>query len=76
MLHGKRIIVPYPARKEIIKELHRSHSGLTKTYKTASQLYFWPGMKNEIRQTIDACNVPTKSFNVIGIKDFCTKILA
>ena len=57
MLNGKRIIVPFPARQIIIKELHRSHSGLTKTFKTASQLYFWPGMKNELRQTIDTCTV-------------------
>ena len=57
MLNGKRIIVPFLARQIIIKELHRSHSGLIKTFKTVSQLYFWPGMKNELRQTIDTCTV-------------------
>ena len=41
--------------KNIIKELHCAHSGLTKTYKTAKQLYFWPSMKEEIRKEIGAC---------------------
>ena len=32
MLDGSRILVPRGARKNIIKELHRAHSGLTKTF--------------------------------------------
>ena len=54
MLDGSRILVPRGARKNIIKELHRAHSGLTKIYKTAKQLYFWSHMKEEIRKEIDA----------------------
>ena len=57
MLDGRRIIVPSTAIKTITQELHRAHSGVEKTYKTASQLYYWPGMKNSIRQTIDNCKV-------------------
>ena len=57
MLGGRRIIVPIRAITTITQELHRAHSGLEKTYKTASQLYYWPGMKNSIRQTIDNCKV-------------------
>ena len=55
MLDGSRIVVPRGARKNIIKELHHAHLGLTKTYKTAKQLYFWPNMKEELRKEIDAC---------------------
>ena len=57
MLDGKRIIVPNTAISAITQELHRAHSGVEKTYKTATQLYYWPGMKNSIRQTIDNCRV-------------------
>ena len=53
MLDGRRIIVPNTAITGIIQELRRAHSGVEKTYKTATQLYYWPGMKNSIRQTID-----------------------
>ena len=57
MLDGRRIIVPNTAIKTITKELHRAHSGVEKIYKTATQLYYWPGMKNSICQTIDNCRV-------------------
>ena len=57
MLDGQRIIVPNTAITTITQELHRAHSGVEKTYKTATQLYYWPGMNNSIRQTIDNCKV-------------------
>ena len=57
MLDGYRIIVPAPARRKVVSELHRSHSGHTKTLKTARQLYYWPGMKNDIVHEIDNCSV-------------------
>ena len=56
MLDSKRIIIPEKAIPAILDELHKSHSGMEKTYKTATQLYYWPGMKNHIRQRIDSCS--------------------
>ena len=56
MLDSKRIIIPEKAIPAILDELHKSHSGMEKTYKTATQLYYWPGMKNHIRQKIDSCS--------------------
>ena len=53
MLDSTRIIVPPNAVQSIMKELHRAHSGIEKMYKTAVQLYFWPGMKNIIKQAVD-----------------------
>ena len=55
LLDGRRIVVPKGARKNIIKELHCAHSGLTKTFKMAKQLYFWPNRKEELCKAIDAC---------------------
>ena len=57
VLDGRRIIVPDRAISTITQELLRAHSGVEKTYKTASKLYYWPGMKNCIRQTIVNCKV-------------------
>ena len=56
MLDGTRIIIPDDAVKDIVNELHRAHSGTEKMYKTASQLYYWQGMKNSIRQKLDGCS--------------------
>ena len=55
LMDGTRIVIPRPARKAIMDELHRAHSGLTKTYKIATQLFYWPGMKNDIKNKIDSC---------------------
>ena len=42
----EKIVVPRGAQGEILKEMHRSHSGILNTYTTAAQLFYWPGMKN------------------------------
>ena len=55
ILQGTRIVVPFPARKMVIRELHSAHSGLTKSILTAQQLYYWPGMRSDIKSFVDAC---------------------
>ena len=50
-----KVVVPKPARSKIIAELHREHLGISKTYTTARQMYYWPHMKNDIEQSIAAC---------------------
>ena len=42
---GKKIVVPQLACQRILKTRYRAHSGSTKTYATARQLYYWPNMK-------------------------------
>ena len=39
----------------ILTLLHASHAGINKTYDLARQLYFWPGMLNDIEQLIEKC---------------------
>ena len=60
MYNCRRLVVPGPARNAILRALHTSHSGHTKTRQLATQLYFWPGMLNDIAQTIDACEACQK----------------
>ena len=55
LLDAKRIVVPVPAVKEILKRLHFSHSGYNKTYEYARQMYYWPGMCNDIKQMVTSC---------------------
>ena len=49
IVEGNRIFVPIDARKEIIQELHRSQFGLEKTLAMAMGLYFWPGMRGQLK---------------------------
>ena len=52
-----KIVIPKPARRKIIAELHRAHSGINKTYTTACKLYYWPHIQNDIEQAVAACSL-------------------
>ena len=55
ILDGIRLVPPSPARALILKALHTSHSGASKMYATARQLYYWPGMKQDINSLAGSC---------------------
>ena len=55
LMDSKCIVLLLPAVKPILKLLHSSHSGITKTRALACGLYFWPGMTNDIKQVISTC---------------------
>ena len=52
---GHRIVVPSKERPNILRLLHLPHAGLTKTKEAARQLYYWPGLTNDITQYIQNC---------------------
>ena len=54
LLDSRRIVLPLPAVKPVLKLLHSSHSGMTKTTNLARGLYFWPGMTNDIKQLVSS----------------------
>ena len=54
-MDSKRIVLPLPSVKPILKLLHASHSGIRKTTSLAHGLYFWPGMTNDIKQLVSTC---------------------
>ena len=55
VINNHKIIVPKPAQPEILRRLHLSHSGMTKTLTQARQLYYWKGMDGQIKQMIASC---------------------
>ena len=55
-----RIVIPDNSQKAVLKELHKAHSGISKTYTTAVQLYYWPGMKNCIKTFLSSCKICIK----------------
>lgn len=52
-----RLVVPAPARPEILNRLHSSHIGLNSTLRRARELVYWPGMCSDIRQRLERCHV-------------------
>ena len=55
VFEGHRIIVPKSCRKEILELLHKPHIGQVGTKTNARQLYFWPGISNDIKQICESC---------------------
>jgi hypothetical protein len=51
----KRIVIPSGAREATLQVLHRPHAGVAKIAEAAKQLYFWPKMKDHIKDMVDAC---------------------
>ena len=54
-LDCRRIIVPVAARKRILQALHASHAGCSKSQVWARSLYYWPGITNDINETVRSC---------------------
>ena len=50
-----RIFVPHKAREVLIAKGHRSHCGAAKMKAHFRQLYYWPGMANEIENAVRGC---------------------
>lgn len=57
------IVIPREMRKEIIDRIHYSHQGMTKSLKRARLSVFWPGISNQIKQTIGNCPTCLKYSN-------------
>ena len=53
--NATRIVIPTKARRYIANLLHAAHSGITKMMKTATQLYYWPGMRTHFENIINNC---------------------
>ena len=56
LLDATRIYVPIGSRKQVLEQLHTGHCGLQKTWETAKTMFFWPGLKNQIKQMIERCD--------------------
>ncbi|XP_050533909.1 uncharacterized protein K02A2.6-like [Daktulosphaira vitifoliae] len=58
--YGSRLVIPKVMRQYIIKKLHEPHFGISKTKARAKQLFYYPGINNEIENWISACPVCLK----------------
>jgi hypothetical protein len=50
-----RLVIPETQRKAAMAALHKGHGGITKMRKLAQELYFWPGIANDIKMMVDGC---------------------
>ena len=56
ILRNGRLLVPRPLRREVLKDLHSSHQGQSRTLQRARQVVFWPNMSNDIKNMVRSCD--------------------
>lgn len=60
---GDRIVIPVPARDEVMKRLHSSHIGLGGLLRRARKTVYFPGITTEITRVANACQICQKHQN-------------
>jgi transposase InsO family protein len=55
VLDLKRIVVPKNFRDQILAKIHTAHCGENKSIMLGKQLFYWPQISNNIRQTVAKC---------------------
>ena len=55
ILYGCRLLIPVAMRRETLAHLHESHQGSMRTKQWARLTVYWPGIDNDIDNTITAC---------------------
>ena len=53
---GDRVIIPTALRKELMKRIHASHQGEQACLRRARDALFWPGMSQQIMDTVSSCS--------------------
>ena len=56
ILLGQWLVIPAPLRPSVLRSLHASHQGETRTLRRARQVVFWPKMTNDIRNIVRSCS--------------------
>ncbi|KAG7310777.1 hypothetical protein JYU34_003593 [Plutella xylostella] len=57
LMWGHRVIIPSECRSKVLKELHDSHMGVTKTKAISRSYVWWPGIDEAIAETCARCAV-------------------
>lgn len=55
IVYGCRLLIPSEMRQKMLAHLHESHQGSVRTKQRARLTLFWPGIDNDIENTILAC---------------------
>ena len=57
LLKSYRILIPYTLQMEMLDLIHEGHQGIKKCLLCSRESLFWPGISNEIHQTVDKCGI-------------------
>ncbi|UYV66350.1 K02A2.6-like, partial [Cordylochernes scorpioides] len=57
LMRSCRLVIPASMKLEILDKLHAGHFGITKTRLRARETVWWPGIPEEIAETVRKCSV-------------------
>ena len=52
---GEKIIIPHALRQDMLQRIHAGHMGIIKCTQRAKEVVFWPGMSQEIANSVQKC---------------------
>ena len=59
---GARLVIPSTLRRKVLEQIHEGHLGIKKCMLKARDSVFWPGISNDIRETVEKCGICQASF--------------
>ena len=54
---GARLLIPSTLRKKVLEQIHDGHLGIEKCMLKARDSVFWPGIFNDIHETVEKCGI-------------------
>ena len=54
---GARLMIPSTLRSKVLEQIHEGHMGIEKCMLKARDSVFWPGISNDIRETVEKCGI-------------------
>ena len=54
---GTRLLIPSTLRRKVLEQIHEGHLGIEKCMLKARDSVFWPGISNDIRETVEKCGI-------------------
>ena len=55
LVKGTRIVIPKTLQQDVLAKVHNAHQGMVGSKRRARQTCYWPGMNNQIEETIEKC---------------------
>ena len=57
VLRGEKLVLPKALVPEVLEAAHEGHPGMESMVRQLRQLYWWPGMTEDIREYVATCNI-------------------
>ena len=58
---GARLLIPSTLRKKVLEQIHDGHLGIEKCMLKVRDSVFWPGISNDICETVEKCGICQES---------------